>query len=675
MTRVMSFDIFDTVLTRLVGAPDRVHHLTGQHLCAAGVITVSPAAYAAARQHADHDLGARWGHPAPLAIVAAEVVVRLGLVPVAAKALVDAELGVEREVCRPVPGAVERLATARRRTGRGVVFVSDTPLPEAFLRELLAHHHLLEPGDQLFGSADRGADKHGGGLFDVVAAELGERPEDIEHVGDNRHSDVVQARRHGWRAHHDARGSLNVHEELLERSASDTDGVSSRLAGASRLARLDAVHRGADPALAALAAGVGLPLLVGFGAWVVRQARLLELDRLYFLSRDGEVLLDVAAPLAASARAVTSCHYLRGSRLAWNLPSTAAPLGRNRDEWLHDDRDQRVVSARLKLARLGLTPEAAYRCCGSPLLAPWQADRHLSADEQRELYELLAVGPLADQLTRTANEQHALMLRYLDQEGVTAPGRVGIVDVGWRGRINRSLEEVLRSADRPLPAAHLFVALLEDARSLMGPDLHDRSRAWLFDESRHRGVQRVRNSDIVMIESFTKSSQPYTRGYEVVGGRVEAQLVEAVDAAAVQAVLADYRDTVSMGIVALLEGGPVEDGLDLASVVWRQLLAFWRRPGVTEALAWGQLPWSEHYDGHDHVPLAPPLRLRAIAAGLRAEGVAWRPRSLWRAGTAAASSPPLRAAQRGFAVAQIQARRVPKIAARLRSEVALRRGP
>ena len=58
MTRIASFDVFDTVLTRAPGSPEAAFLALGRRLSRAGVVAVMPAefAHAAERRAQQHDL-------------------------------------------------------------------------------------------------------------------------------------------------------------------------------------------------------------------------------------------------------------------------------------------------------------------------------------------------------------------------------------------------------------------------------------------------------------------------------------------------------------------------------------------------------------------------------------------------------------------------------------------
>lgn len=153
-----------------------------------------------------------------------------------------------------MPGA--RAAVDVARVSGQVVFLSDTPMPGWFLRELLERSGLWQEGDRVYCSADRVSKTHGGGLYDVAARDLGIATAQIRHTGDNLFSDVAEARLRGVVATTTAAGRLNRYESILEREAVVSDHLASHLAGASRLARLRAGAEGIEPVLAAVAAGV-----------------------------------------------------------------------------------------------------------------------------------------------------------------------------------------------------------------------------------------------------------------------------------------------------------------------------------------------------------------------------------------------------------------------------------
>lgn len=672
MARIASVDVFDTVLTRTLGGPREVFVESGRQLRRAGVVTVDPPVYALAREEAVRDLTTDIGRHPTLAAIAAEVTSRLGLPAEAARTVAATELAVEAETCRAVPGAAARLADLRTDTRHGVVFISDTSMPAEPLTALLTREGLFVAGDRLFTSSAVGASKQEGGLFDVVAAELGVAGDALHHIGDSRSSDLAHARLHGWNAELDTRAHLNGHERRLDREGTATDGLAPRLAGASRLGRLAAGADGVDVSLAAVAGGVALPLLAGFGLWVLRQAQLLELDRLYFVARDGEVFLEVTQRLAEHAGAGVECRYLYGSRRSWQLAAYGSD-GAAAGPWIPDDVPPESLTARAVLALVDLTPADALAVVDLPAAQDGAADEPLGEAGWAALAAHLTAGPLATAADARAAARRDLLLRYLDQEGVTAPGRVGLVDVGWTGRAARALEDVMLAGHRPLPAAHLFLGLTGSAPDRMGADLYARSRGWLLDEARGRPARSGEVDPVMFVESFAMGREGHTVGYVDDGGTVVPELSSAANPAAARWGFEDYRRALALALDALLDGPPPDAGIDLRALVWHQLMSFWRAPGPAEAAAWGAQPYGEDFANARTHPLATAVTARRMLTRLGIGRPEWREPTYWLAGTIAVSPQPWQSLLRSADRAQRLTARLPRLPTRLRTEWAMRR--
>lgn len=184
--RVISFDIFDTLLVRNVLRPQDVFQLTSGMTDARHGVN-----FQRMRAPAEAELGLP---NATLDQIHAHMARRHHLSPGISAALREAELRCERAVLRPRPAA-RALYDAARRAGKRVIAVSDMYLPAAFLRDVLRENGMEV--DALHVSCEAGARKSDGGLYARVAEAEDCAPGEILHLGDNRHSDVAQALRQG----------------------------------------------------------------------------------------------------------------------------------------------------------------------------------------------------------------------------------------------------------------------------------------------------------------------------------------------------------------------------------------------------------------------------------------------------------------------------------------------
>lgn len=198
---VVSFDVFDTLVTRGVGEPVGAFRRLGA--LRSDLLALSNEEFVHARVSAERR--ARAHRPADgeptLDEIYDELRASLRLPVAAAEELLSAELAVERSLSLPVVSGVEELASWARQ-GVRCVATSDTYFPEDFVRELLEQAGALPHLSALYLSSTHRASKATGRLFDVLLAAERVPPDAVLHLGDNPWSDVRQPARCGMRAEH-----------------------------------------------------------------------------------------------------------------------------------------------------------------------------------------------------------------------------------------------------------------------------------------------------------------------------------------------------------------------------------------------------------------------------------------------------------------------------------------
>lgn len=350
---LLSCDVFDTVLTRVVGTPSALFLILGKRLAARGLIRGSAEAFARARIEANRRARANAGRGVGLADIYNELQFALGLTDAERDAIRAAELGLEAELLRPVPGAAERLAQARAE-GLAVAFLSDMYLDSAFIRGQLARHGLLAEGDGCYISCEAGCGKEDGRGYRLMAQAEGVALGRMIHRGNDPVADVAAARAVGIEVEPFLEGNLNRYEKALDSHSYATEGLSSVMAGAARLARLSIPASGRrEVALRDVAASVGGPMIVSYVMWLLLRARQLGKRRLYFLAPDASILMRVAESLVPRLGLECEVRYLHGGREAWQTERQPEALAYFRQEGLFDDGDWGVVDVGWSGNRLG----------------------------------------------------------------------------------------------------------------------------------------------------------------------------------------------------------------------------------------------------------------------------------------------------------------------------------
>jgi len=609
--RVLSVDVFDTALLRLVRQPIDVFAL----------VTEAPPGFARARVEAEaraRAAAARRGHDdITLDEIYAELPASWDRAGLRAR-----ELEVERAVSTAHPRVRELVADARAR-GVRVVFVSDMYLPAAFIAELLrAGGYTVDEGG-LFVSCEERVSKGSGRLYARVLAATGARPEEVVHVGDNRFADLEQAARAGLQAVLIERAEARAERGAPAPSstgagASVARGVATRAlyANGAPPDGWDFWHRfGARQAL----------LYLGFAEWL-RDALVADgFDHVYFLSRDGHVMRRAFAAIGADRAIGTS--YLYASRRAFNLPAIARLDDAALRFLEHGGVGMRV---RHYLERVHLDAGAHAEAIRAAGFESGEVEVRRTPDELarlRALFQRLE-GPL---LARTAAER-ATLLRYLAQEGVLGRRRVAVVDLGWHGTLQESLAATLRQAGHDISVYGYYLGTFEAARGR--EDRGHPMRAYLFKHGRPVELAHAVTACVEIYELLHSAPHGTVVCFEERSdGRVEPLLAPheappAQLAAAMRAQESSLAAVVELAAVrARLPGlriAPEDAVADLRRVL--------TRPTIEEARHLGDVV---HADGFGDLrltrPLAQPPSLPSI---VRAPRAAWDGyfQSFWKEG-------------------------------------------
>lgn len=285
--RVVSFDIFDTLLVRPALRPKDIFHVLAKKVDAAlGVDFINM------RWNAEAQLGKPH---ADIRDIYEHMARRHGLDARTANALLEEEIRCEQTLLTPRPD-IKALYDEAMRLGKRVIAVSDMYLPGDILDGILKKKGC--PVAAVYVSCDYGARKSDGALYDVVLDAEGVHPSEILHVGDNRRSDYLEASKKGITA--------VWHPSILARCLPDERAYEALFGEAVRRDPLWSVFLGFSlnrlcgdsaraPAHIAELKDLGhfahlviAPLLTAFSLFLATDKNILtSYTTLYFASRDG----------------------------------------------------------------------------------------------------------------------------------------------------------------------------------------------------------------------------------------------------------------------------------------------------------------------------------------------------------------------------------------------------
>jgi predicted HAD superfamily hydrolase len=460
-TSTLSFDVFDTVITRVWYRPIDLFIAVGRELVQSGLRTGAPEAWAVDREATERELRRRLrcansvaAQEVSLGGIYDALAARLQLSPAVRAAAMETELRLEVAASRPI-AAMHAFIAAAQAAGKRVMFLSDTYFEREFVASLLLRAGLTLAPSSLFTSLATGYTKHTGSLYVHVLASRSLLPSEIQHVGDNVVSDVNSARRIGIRAaQFDLQLPTRYEKRLYAPHETIPRLVRSTVAGAARSARLGASET--DPrhqVLAETGADVAGPILTGFVLWVLIEAQRRGLTRLYFLARDGQILQQIAERLVAWLGWSIELRYLYASRQSLFLPSITAFDDAAREWFFERSTD---MSIRAILARIELDPDDEAALLGSAGFPSASWDRPLGPGGHARLQALARQPYFIECALAQARSHRTPLLEYLMQQGLLEGRPFGLVDIGWKGRLQRCLAQTLSTiAHRPVPIDRL----------------------------------------------------------------------------------------------------------------------------------------------------------------------------------------------------------------------------
>jgi predicted HAD superfamily hydrolase len=417
--RLASFDIFDTTLLRRCGTPDTIFQLMAQRLFPEELDLRQ--GFIRWRRGAESSLPSDKRAVATLQDIYSSLdAFFLKIHPL--EYYLQVEKDVERENLLANP-SVRSMIDRCRQQGYQIAFISDMYLDSDFLRQVLSREECMTEEDALYVSCEYGARKDEGALYEVVRDAL--KPFEWIHTGDNDWSDIRMAKRKGIHAVKVETG-LNAIEKNVERRLPDT------LKTLPWISRLGRIMYGND-AFSTMAADFLAPAYLPYVLFILRDAQRRGIRRLYFLSRDGYILMKAAESLSAHFPQI-ELRYLFVSRKSLTLPYIA---GCSEKEFWTLQHGQRSVDKILR--SLGTDREELAKKYS--IHFEYQL---LNPNLEKDFYDKLFRSAYTPDLLGRAKQKEDVFVRYLQQEGLLDGVASAAVDVGWLGTTRMMLNGILR---------------------------------------------------------------------------------------------------------------------------------------------------------------------------------------------------------------------------------------
>jgi predicted HAD superfamily hydrolase len=625
--RMASFDVFDTLLIRTVAEPRDLFLLLGELSQKEGWVAVEPRHFAQTRVEAEVAARGLTAHgEVNLEEIYFQLCLRMSLSDQTQAKIKRLELALEEESIRAVPGMAARVEAARKDADQ-IAFISDMYLPAEFVRRMLRREGFFQDTDHLYMSHEWSASKATGQLFHLIKKNSPVEIKQWRHVGDNVEADVEKPRQHGIEAEQFSLARLTRYEDLVRGKEGGVVTWRSKLAAAMRLTRLQNAETDSHRSVIwDTTCDVVAPLLFGFVLWCLHEAKTRKLQRLYFVSRDGQILQRLAQVIAPAWGYTIECRYLYGSRKAWH-PATLEKLNAATLKSFFETAP--LNSLRKVFALLDLSIDSFEQVLDTAGFGRARWDEHLDREEQGFVQQLFLKSPIAEAIVSNSRKKRELAISYLEQERFLDGVPAAIVDIGWYGNLQRSLTEILTLAGHRCEVTGFYFGLL--AKNRLSAESNYLSYWNQLSEARFR----IREQNLAMFELFTAGTHGSVMGYEQMGEKIRPVLNHSRNLAAEEWGLHILQQAACQFASVLLtainrESLPVPEYRQITARVYD---LFYKHPSKEEARVWGSFKYSEDPSESSVEQMVPDWNWRQIVSAL----LNWkkRPTYWWHHGSLA----------------------------------------
>lgn len=444
-SNVISFDVFDTLITRSLIDPKDVFFYVGLKACKDLKLRLHPEKFVNLRLLAEKD-ARNLSSRADITIddIYSNLTEKLLIDGETSEKLKEIELEAELKfiTCRP---AIKELYDYALSKKKQIFLVSDMYLSKSFILKLLrkAGYSNIQL-DQILVSSEYGKLKYDGKLFEELINKVGTK--NILHIGDNFNVDTKGARSVGLKGYY----CENSHNEFIKipeisklfgrylRAPEKKMSLNLSLGifannllnniHPSKIYNRESLFDGKPYNIGFMGLGI---FLVSFCLWLKEYSERNNIRNLYFLARDGYILKKVFDTLFDSKDISIRSHYLISSRRMYSIPS------------IFDKKDLNVIFNnsytgkinKFICNRLGLSSDLE-NCLKKLIYLKLieSPDEIVTTNEDGLIKLRTIVGALEDEILGEALNERKALCKYFDAI-IDKNHKGALVDLGYNGSI------------------------------------------------------------------------------------------------------------------------------------------------------------------------------------------------------------------------------------------------
>lgn len=306
-----------------------------------------------------------------------------------------------------------------RQRNKKIIITSDMYIPQEYIENILKKENITY--DKLFLSSSINKTKSKGTIYKHILGYLQCDSDEILHIGDNKQSDYINAIENGFKAYW-----YNNHKDIMLENIKYDRILQIVDHGIIRKLNRDDYWYNFG------LKNIGI-LYYSFIKNMIKDITINNIDKVLFLARDGQILKEVYDFIGKEENLPKS-HYFYASRRCLNVPAIY-DLNEEDIEILLSNIDGKDIKYLFK--KIGLTYENHIN-----LVKKYKIEK-IDKDTHRDKLKKLLMELKESILFNSSNERRTL-IKYINDHELSNK-KVAVVDIGWNGTLQNSLNKICKT--------------------------------------------------------------------------------------------------------------------------------------------------------------------------------------------------------------------------------------
>jgi len=244
------------------------------------------------------------------------------------------ELECEQKIIIPINKNIKKIENLCEDETKRVILISDTYLLSKQIKKILEDINPIFKKITIYTSSEVKRTKYTGDLYKYIRDKENINFSNWIHTGDNTHSDVTMAKKYGIEAIHFDYPKLLDWEKRLLNFRTHHDFSAQIITGLEKNHRLFF----SKSEKSTFGGSFVAPLFIGYIEFILEEAKKNNLKSLFFLARDGYILKKMTDVIIKERKIPIKTFYLYSSRKAWRNPSIIDDFPKSffTNQWLFD---------------------------------------------------------------------------------------------------------------------------------------------------------------------------------------------------------------------------------------------------------------------------------------------------------------------------------------------------